>query len=231
MRISQASIRETLIITALAQGQNLVQSRLIFVLHGCVTDSSLYLSFCCNPLKLVFSLGYQIDRRLLTPLGQTTPLVGCRMTIRDGKLENWQGHMAVTLPIVLAAVSDFGATTPLALKIGQTRPLFLAILKSRKPLVRPALPDAVNRAEGSFMTPALYPAPRSQGDEVCTLCRKLAAEAEGESRPQRLTAGQTAPGYPSPSPGVKAAHRAKNIRKGESSAPSFQRVEVGAVTR
>ena len=138
--------------------------------------------------------------------------------------------MAVTLPIVLAAVSDFGATTPLELKIWQTRPLFLAILKSRKPLVRPALPDAVNRAEGSFMTPALYPAPRSQGDEVCTLCRKLAAEAEGESRPQRLTAGQTAPGYPSPSPGVKAAHRTMNSRKGEPSAPSFQRVEAGAVT-
>ena len=129
-------------------------------------------------------------------------------------MENWQGHMAVTLPIVLAAVRDFGATTPLALKIGQTRPLFLAILKRRKPLVRPALPDAVNRAEGAFMTPALYPAPRSQGDEVCTLCRKPAAEAEGESHPQRLTAGQTALGYPSPTPRCESGTQGDERPKG-----------------
>ncbi len=42
--------------------------------------ASLYIFLlCCNPLKLVFSLGYQNDRGLLPAFGQTAPLVGCRM--------------------------------------------------------------------------------------------------------------------------------------------------------
>ena len=106
--------------------------------------------------------------------------------------------MVMTPPIVLVVLSDLGIATLFFVKTGQSRPLISAILKRRKTLVRPALPDAVNRADGSFMTPALYPAPRSHGDEVCTLCRKPTAEAEEESRPQRLTAGQTAPGVSQP---------------------------------
>lgn len=101
--------------------------------------------------------------------------------------------MVMTPPIVLVVLSDLGIATLFPVKTGQSRPLISAILKRRKTLVRPALPDAVNRADGSFMTPALYPAPRSQGG------RGLPIGAE-ESRSQRLTAGQTAPGVSQPHP-------------------------------
>ena len=108
--------------------------------------------------------------------------------------------MVMTPPIVLVALGELGVATLFSVKIEQSRPLISAISKSRKTVVRPALPDAVNRAEGSFMTPALYPAPRSQGGRGLLLCRKPTAEAEGECRPQRLTAGQTTSGVSQPRP-------------------------------
>lgn len=137
----------------------------------------------------------------------------------------------MTLPFVLAAVSDFGYTTPLALKKGQTRPRISAILKSRKTLVRPALPDAVNRADGSFMTPALYPAPRSQGGRGLPIgAESLPPKRRKKAAHSGSQRGKPPQGYPSPTPDAKAAHRAKNPRKSGGSAPLFQRVEVGTFT-
>lgn len=106
----------------------------------------------------------------------------------------------MTPPIVLVALRELGVATLFSVKIEQSRPRISAISKNRKALVRPALPVAVNRAGGSFMTPALYPAPRSQGGRGILFCRKPTAEAEGECRPQRLTAGQTTSGVSQPRP-------------------------------
>ena len=115
-----------------------------------------------------------------------------------------QSHMVMTPPIVLVALRELGVATLFSVKADQLRPRISAILKSRKTLVRPAWPDAVSRAEGSFMTPALYPAPRSQSGRGILLCRKPTTEVEGEYRPQRLTAGQTTSGVSQPHPDAES---------------------------
>ena len=139
--------------------------------------------------------------------------------------------MVMTPPIVLVVLSDLGIATLFLVKTGQLRPLISAILKSRKTLVRPALPDAVNRADGSFMTPALYPAPRSQGGRGLPIgAESLPPKRRKEAAHSGSQRGKQPQGYPSPTPDAKAAHRAKNPRKSGGSAPLFQRVEVGTFT-
>lgn len=119
--------------------------------------------------------------------------------------------MVMTPQIVLVVLSDLRIATLFLVKTGQSRPLISAILKSRKTLVRPALPDAVNRAEGSFMTPALYPAPRSQGGRGLPIgAESLPPKRRKKDAHSGSQRGKPPQGYPSPTLDAKAVHRAKN---------------------
>lgn len=130
----------------------------------------------------------------------------------------------MTPPKLPDFLSESGFTTLLPEKRGQLRTRISAILKSRKELARSALPDAVNRAEGAFMTPALYPAPRSQGGRGRSFGHNADPRPLSESRRQRPTAAQTAQGVSQPHPSSEKPTQGEGPPKSKGFGSLIQRV-------
>lgn len=77
------------------------------------------------------------------------------------------------------------------------------------------------------MTPALIPATNSPRCKAPYYYGKACVSTDHQTAHSGSQRGKQPQRYPSPTSDAKAAHRAKNPRKGGGSAPLFQRVEVG----